>query len=131
MMKNFLSFLSTTFSGLAFVATIFLISQILEVKKSVDSLSKSVAANSQELKTIAVSSNTAANNSTPIISTENKSLQQQTSEPTDETNLNPKQNQTSSDSIEPGQFVNVGYDNQLKIELLSAQRIENPKTGKR
>ncbi|MEO1764589.1 MAG: hypothetical protein AAFR83_22115 [Cyanobacteria bacterium J06629_18] len=130
-MKNFLSFLSTTFSGLAFVATIFLISQILEVKKSVDSLSESVTANSQELKTIAVSNNTATNNSTPIISTENKSLEQQTPEPADETNLNPIQNQTSSESIEPGQFVNVGYNNQLKIEILSAKRIENPKTGKK
>ena len=130
-MKNFLSFLSTTFSGLAFVAIIFLISQILEVKESVNSLSESVAAKSQELKTIAISNNTAANNSTSTISTENKSLQQQAPESTDETNLNSIQNQTSSESIEPGQFVSIGYDNQLKIELLSAKRIENPKTGKR
>jgi len=132
-MKNFLSVLSTTFSGLAFVATIFLISQILEVKKSVDSISQSVTANSQELKTVATSINTAPN-STPDISTENNLLQQQTPESTAETNLNPTENtenEPSSKPIEPGQFVSLGYKNQVKIELLSAKRIKNPKTGKR
>ena len=126
-MKNILSLLSATVSSLALLATIYLITQVLELRKSVDSLTDSVTANSTTLKTVTGSidnvvsvakNNNASSNLPKIPESKNKGK-----EYTDNSTT-----QAPATAIKPGQFVSSGYENRVKFELVSATRIKNPET---
>ncbi|BAY11094.1 hypothetical protein [Calothrix sp. NIES-2098] len=78
-------------------------------------------------QTLNTTNTSTQSNTTPPIST----TQSNTPEPTASPETTPSPVATSTNAIQPGQFVQPAFGNKAEVELLSAKRIKDPQTGNR
>ena len=124
-MNSFVAGIMFTFSTLALIGSGFSVYQVSKLQSSVETqvnrletLSQRNLAN-QQTPVSPATSNTADSLTTANLT------QDQEVEPT------PPQAKVTSEkkvAIKPGQFVNQGFDNKLKVEIESTKRIQNPDT---
>lgn len=120
-MKSFFAGIVFTFATLALVGSGFSVYQVSKLQSSVETQADQINELSQKnLADLDIPATQAAS------STADNIPQNQVIESTPpQTQATPKKNV----AIKPGQFVNVGFENKLKVEIESAKRIQNPETG--
>lgn len=125
-MNSFLTGIIFTFSTLALIGSSFSVYQISKLQSSLEMQADDIKALSQrDLGNQDTSVNPPASSTADNQTTANIAQEQ-------EVESIPPQTKTASENIvaiEPGQFVNLGFDNKLKVEIESTKRIQNPDTG--
>lgn len=120
-MRSFFAGIIFTFATLALVGSGFSVYQVSKLQSFVET-------QADQIKTL--SQKNLANQDIPVTpnvsSTVDNIPQNQVVESTlPQTKATPVKNT----AIKPGQFVNVGFENKLKVEIESTKRIQNPDTG--
>ena len=122
-MNNLLSGVSITLSVVALAVSGWTASQISQLNASIAQQQDSIT---EQQNTIEQQENNITR-LTKEIAENRTQLSSQPAQQADSTSTS----QANNNSIEPGQFVSQGYDNRVKIELLSVKRIQNPDGGNR
>ncbi len=118
-MNNFLAGMAVALSFLAGLASSFTVYKVSSIEQQVEAINQSVAEHQAE--------QAEQTGSPPAQSSDSVSLQ----DPGVVANVPASNVAGNSASIQPGQFVQPALGDGAKVELLSAQRIQDPKTGKR
>ncbi|MEM7592835.1 MAG: hypothetical protein AAF383_15180 [Cyanobacteria bacterium P01_A01_bin.83] len=138
-MKNLLATLAIAVSGISLFGNGYLFSQVSELKTALDSLtevSDDASKNIAKLETsLAETNQKLRDHSTVLTSNLNQSKAltiAKSGANSDQQNQIRRQNGTTAGrQIKPGEYVATGYENQVEFELLSANRIVNPKTNQK
>ncbi|WP_396336473.1 hypothetical protein [Fischerella sp. JS2] len=119
-MSTFLSSMAVLLSTLALVCGGYAIYQVLTLQRTLDALNTKISSSAIAPSQI---------NNTPAANTN------QTSTPAPEVFSSPEVTAqsatTSSETIQPGQFVQPAFGKKAEVELLSVKRIKDPETGNR